>query len=441
MKRCCDHKLATVGVGAAALMAGMMQAATVQAQGIPDGPYVGVHMGVGGPNTSGVFDRAGTGVDMAGVSRNGVLGGGQVGWNFNHGIFLFGIEGDISAIDWGRSTLRDEEGDVQRLDTDLFATIRGRLGLTQGNSMSYGTIGVAFFDGDLKVENGVATRNVSAIGLALGSGIETMVSHSLSFKVEGLWVIFDDRSDLSGLPDGDAGDNFKLKDAYLARIGLNWHFGGPGGINVAPAADRDPVADNRWSGPYAGIQYGDGGVNTTGLWDTAGARYDIAGISRNGVFGGAHVGWNIQSGDYVFGIEGDVNLTDWDGRVGPDSEGDVHKMDVDLFATARVRAGKVFGDALVYATGGVGILDTDITMDIGGAGPGRKNITAVGGVVGAGIETFIFDNVTARAEGLYVIFDKRRDISDLPDGDTGDFLKIGDGFVFRSSFSYHFPIM
>lgn len=427
-------------VGAGTLAALLPSGGVADAQSTFDGPYIGVHFGYGGPNTDGSFDGQTT--DLASVGKSGVLGGGVAGWNFQYGPWLFGVEGDISAVDWGGATDFDEDASSVDLDMDLFGTVRGRLGVVHGNSLLFGTVGLAIADTDIKTSSvfaGSGDRKSTELGAVFGVGIETKVSPSLSFKVEGLWAVFDYDTDLSGLPDGNAGDEFELDDVLIARVGLNWHFGAGDGVNVTPAAVFDPVSDDRWSGLYLGGQIGFGGVDTTGIWDTAGSRFDLAGITKNSVLGGGQVGWNFQSGDWVFGIEGDVSLTDWDDEVGPDSEGDVHELDVNLFATIRGRAGMLFADTLIYGTAGVAILDTDLTVEIGST-EGDESITAVGGVFGAGIETFITDSISIKAEGLYVVFDDRTGISDLPDGDGGEFLKINDGFVFRTGVSWHLPM-
>ena len=47
----------------------------------------------------------------------------------------------------------------------------------------------------------------------------------MTVKVEGLYAFFNDNTSLANIPsDGDDGDYFEVKDAVIARIGVNWAF-------------------------------------------------------------------------------------------------------------------------------------------------------------------------------------------------------------------------
>ena len=69
----------------------------------------GVHAGYGGFDTDGVYINEGrltaiaretVPVNLDEFDNHGLLGGGQIGFNWQVGSILFGLEGDISAVDW-----------------------------------------------------------------------------------------------------------------------------------------------------------------------------------------------------------------------------------------------------------------------------------------------------------------------------------------------------
>ena len=85
-----------------------------------------------------------------------------------------------------------------------------------------------------------------------------------------------------------------------------------GGFKDAPVA----IVDAPWTGFYVGVNggYADAwgnGVNfhDTGSWVDHGTPFtdDLkAGLSPNGWFGGAGLGYNVQNGNFVFGLEADI---------------------------------------------------------------------------------------------------------------------------------------
>ena len=101
----------------------------VQLSPIWQGLYGGVHLGWG---WSGDAD--------------GVVGGGQLGYNWQSRQFVYGLEADISAADIGISEAFVVPGAVLSASAsiDWLANFRGRLGvLVQPNLLVYGTAGLA----------------------------------------------------------------------------------------------------------------------------------------------------------------------------------------------------------------------------------------------------------------------------------------------------------
>jgi outer membrane immunogenic protein len=174
--------------------------------------------------------------DYNGHGRRGrddtsILGGGQIGYNMQFGMFVAGVEADLQAIDFqrvnpalnpGRNRNRDNDDDV-----DLFGTVRGRLGLAAfDRALIYVTGGLAWkADED---SNGRFRRNNGSddIGFTVGGGVEYAFTNNLSLKVEGLYVDFsDDNNDRDHRNRNLARADFdNSREFGLVRAGLNWRF-------------------------------------------------------------------------------------------------------------------------------------------------------------------------------------------------------------------------
>jgi len=144
-----------------------------------------------------------------------------------------------------------------------------------------------------------------------------------------------------------------------------------------------------WTGFYLGLNGGGGWGRSS--WDRTG-DLDLSG----GVIGGT-AGFNWQTGQVVFGIEGDV---DWSGVSGTSSAfcpGGCTTRN-DWLGTARGRLGYSFDRFLPYVTGGLAAGDIR-TSTLGFAGATQTNL---GWTLGAGMEVAIVGNWSAKAEYLHV---------------------------------------
>ena len=59
----------------------------------------------------------------------------------------------------------------------------------------------------------------------MGGGIEWGYRPDLTFKAEGLVLLFNSHSDLSGLDHSDPGDNLDLEKGLVLQLGANWRPG------------------------------------------------------------------------------------------------------------------------------------------------------------------------------------------------------------------------
>ena len=167
--------------------------------------------------------------------------------------------------------------------------------------------------------------------------------------------------------------------ALAADIGTAEPLPTPDMVAVEPASD--------WTGFHLGALLG---------WTWADADTDaIEGdVEAEGVDGGVYAGFDYQMGSFVLGAEGDLIVSGVDGEEGPLS------LDQGLNGSLRARAGVALDRFLLYGTGGAAL--TEVELGRGGAG---DDPTLWGWTVGAGAETMITDNITARVEYRYTDYE------------------------------------
>lgn len=150
----------------------------------------------------------------------------------------------------------------------------------------------------------------------------------------------------------------------------------------APILDTAPVSS--WAGPYAGVHLGYGFSGDT---NPAGQPA----IGTSGWLGGAFGGFNMQSGQFVYGGEADINYNSLDGSNGTLSS----RARVD--GSLRARAGvAVNDDILVYGTAGVAGERQRLSD-----GTNSDTNLLVGYTVGAGTDIKLTEQVFARGEYRY----------------------------------------
>lgn len=181
------------------------------------GPYIGAIVGVGSVDADFDLSSSGSSGGFDALSSGyGFMGGLTVGWNAQDGHMVYGIEGDVSFGDVDATG--SITGSEITLNTDLFATIRGRVGVASNDIFFYGTAGLAILDGDVSFEGGGPSPSFTELGGVVGAGAELAINQDVSFKAELLYAIFDESIDLGG------GDSLEIDNFYSVRFGVNWHF-------------------------------------------------------------------------------------------------------------------------------------------------------------------------------------------------------------------------
>lgn len=213
----------------------------------------------------------------------------------------------------------------------------------------------------------------------------------------------------------------------------------------APAAYVPVVAPvYNWTGIYIGINGGYAFGSTD--WEQSGFA-GTGNFNTNGALVGGTAGFNIQSGEIVFGVEGDWDWADIDGTsssttstIGgcPGAVACSFETSSNWLSTIRGRVGYAFDRVMIYATGGGAAGDVKATFTNANTGvTGTTNSTEWGWTAGAGVEAALTDNITVKAEYLFV---------DLQDGNCSSTLCPGfpaasvsfDASVVRAGLNFKF---
>jgi outer membrane immunogenic protein len=192
------------------------------------GLYAGFNLGYG----RGAVDSGFRNGVISGRPR-GVIGGGQVGYNWQAGSAVFGIEADLQASGQRAQTTSTTAGLVIREKDEIpwFGTVRGRLGFTPTDGLLlYGTGGLAY--GRAKASGTVtvpgsgtgsfATSDVK-LGWTVGGGVEAALIGRWTLKVEYLHIDLGNLALNTTIAGAPLTGKARIKDD-IVRVGLNYRF-------------------------------------------------------------------------------------------------------------------------------------------------------------------------------------------------------------------------
>jgi outer membrane immunogenic protein len=222
-----------------------------------------------------------------------------------------------------------------------------------------------------------------------------------------------------------------------------------------------------WTGFYAGANVGyrfdgDDNVNTEGQAApnianiAGGARPGFVPLNRDGFVGGAQIGYNYQIGQFVAGVEADIDYLDsHDSNTVVTSQlntglplANTFSSRLEYLGTVRGRVGYAYDRVLFYATGGFAYGQSDHSVNMLGAASagdlqfsGRNSQLKTGYAVGAGVEYAVTTNWTVRGE--YLFYDLGSDTVDVAvipgSGGAGTGYNShykDDGHILRVGFNY-----
>lgn len=176
-------------------------------------------------------------------------------------------------------------------------------------------------------------------------------------------------------------------------------------LSSVPASAADPLGTTTSYGPYAptASSQGFGGFYAGGNLGYGRGEYapgNAAASDIEGFFGGAQAGYNADLGGLVIGVEGDYQLSNL--KFSDTIAGDEVTVGINHFGTVRGRAGIDIGGIMPYATGGIAFGDVGYKRETL-AGPTISDSEYGWGIAaGAGIEALAANNLSLKAEYLYI---------------------------------------
>lgn len=192
-----------------------------------NGAYFGLHAGYFSPSYGGVMDSAGAAFPVADLQKSGFAGGAYLGYNYQAGNWVFGLEADASWLNSAKSAV-DFETDTHTASNAMLYSARARLGIAADRFLIYATGGVAYTDLKITFEpNASDITTTFGFGGVVGGGAEYALTNNLILRAEALYYIFNKSTAYSDDPiygDLDAGDLVKLNGILSVRGGVALKF-------------------------------------------------------------------------------------------------------------------------------------------------------------------------------------------------------------------------
>jgi outer membrane immunogenic protein len=200
-----------------------------------------------------------------------------------------------------------------------------------------------------------------------------------------------------------------------------------------------------FDGLYVGLHGGYAWEKISGLYGLGTTQTNLGNIDLDSALVGGQLGYNVQLGNFVMGVEADAS-----GFVGSDSvtndpgaatpllaaTDDVTILSANLsyLASIRGRIGYVVGDVLLYGTAGIGFVEFDLNANTPTLGFDQTlRRRDVGGVYGGGLEWNLVEGVTLRGEYLHYDVKASSGIpSDFPNSVSGNAVNFHDIDVARA---------
>lgn len=399
------------------------------------GFYFGGHIGAGSAfkqwdDPTNAFVPV-TGFPFTGKSDiGGSIGGGQIGFNYQNGAVVWGVEADASFA--------DIEGDA-RCATAIFlcnaqitslGTITGRLGFSWDHLLFYGKFGGAWAHEKYRANSFFFLDDFQATdtrwGWAIGAGLEYAFTSGLSVKVEYNYLDFGTKQiafSNTGIPtiaSIAAGVPLDIKqNMHLVKLGVNYRLdwfspavaaADPGPVRQPP----QPVPYFSWTGLYIGGHFGAGWgrkdwTDPNNFFAVAPFPFSHGNRDVDGFIGGGQIGFNYQIGNWVAGTEVDASWSDIDGNAKcTDILRFVCHTRIDHVGTITGRLGYSYGNLLLYSKAGIGWAhDKYDLQSFFFPNIYTAEDTRWGGVIGTGVEWAFTPNWSVKAEYDYLGFRHR----------------------------------
>ncbi|MDX6805302.1 outer membrane protein [Terrihabitans rhizophilus] len=181
--------------------------------------------------------------DDSSADIEGVIGGGQIGYNHQVGSLVFGIEGTIQGAELETSSafLGSEAGPFYETEAalDFYGTVVGRVGFAFDRVLVYANGGLAIGQGSasLSITGGTEEdptgptfsddQEETFFGYAVGAGVEFAMFDNWSVKAEYQYLDFGDETfdfEFPATGDGSSATSTGEIDLHTVKVGLNYHF-------------------------------------------------------------------------------------------------------------------------------------------------------------------------------------------------------------------------
>jgi outer membrane immunogenic protein len=220
----CTTALVSTGAASAADLGARYTKAPAYAEPLFNwtGFYVGGH--IGGAWTNEQFINNGTGAPFGDLTpgqgyrqrNSGILGGAQIGYNWQANNYVFGMEGTISG-----------------LDNNVLATVVGRAGFAVQNNLFYIKGGYAGVNNRLSVTDTVGPFTGSggqthwANGWTVGAGWEYGITRNWIVGLEYNYAAFGSQTYQLGGTSGNYSFDAKPRDLQWAVVRASYKFDAP----------------------------------------------------------------------------------------------------------------------------------------------------------------------------------------------------------------------
>lgn len=180
------------------------------------GLYIGGNLGYGGATFGENVASGGSGI----ISMPGLVGGGQIGANYQIGAVVLGLETDFDATGSNKSTAVGAYTGTEQIP--WMGTFRARVGVAFERFLVYGTGGAAVIEVRSDIVNiSPAFQTTSTQGAwTAGGGIAFAITDSLSARIEDLYL--DTGNFNVGLNNGDTITGRVREN--LVRFGLDYRL-------------------------------------------------------------------------------------------------------------------------------------------------------------------------------------------------------------------------
>jgi outer membrane immunogenic protein len=345
------------------------------------GPYAGAFIGGG----AGSFSTSQNGFS-ASSSGFGVASGALAGYNWQSGLFVYGLESDI-GYNVIRAKFTASPGFAANQAESIYTLeARGRLGYDLGAYMPYLSGGVVYTRLDQSLQPPLEFYGASKnrAGWTLGAGVDAKVS----LPILGASVL---RAEYvyRGLPSSSFDFNGQAMSTRLSTQYVRFALISPVGV-WRPSVDLGP-AD--WSGGYFGV-IGAGQSNNISTKGPVGS----ANFNASGAAGGIYAGHNWMFGNAMLGFDGATMIADVSGS-GAQPGAALTNYRTYLSGDLRGRVGYSLGRFMPFAAVGLGFDNTQQSEPATGRYQG--NAAFVSGLAGLGVDYMASERVALRAEYLY----------------------------------------